>query len=96
MERIRQLNQKVAKDIVGQKIIAVQIVDYTVADDDSDEDNMFPHFTAPLVEIHLENNVGIYAQSDDEFNDVGIIVAIMPGKDAEPVYLNYEEEKEDD
>ena len=90
MPGIKQLNSKIAKDIVGQKIVAVQIVD----GDDGDGDEMFPHFTAPLVEIHLENNVGIYAQSDDEFNDVGILVAIIPGKDgkdAEQVYLNYEE-----
>lgn len=80
-----QLKRSIAKSIVGQKIVAVQ----TVVDDKNDP---LGYFTAPLVEIHLENGVGMYAQSDDEFNNVGIIVAIVPGKtedDDKVHYLNY-------
>ena len=90
MANIKQLNWKFAKDIVGQKIVAVQIVD---------DDALNSFSTIPIVEIHLENGVGIYAQADDEFNAAGIMVAVIPegnGKEAEQVYLNYEEDKEDD
>lgn len=92
MSDVKQLNSKFSKDIVGQKVVAVQIVN------DADID-VLDSFSAPIVEIHLENGVGIYAQADDEFNAAGIMVAIIPrenGEGAEQVYLNYEEEKEDE
>ena len=39
--------------------------------------------------IQLQNGIQIHAQRDDEFNDVGIMVATgIPKK--ETVYLNYE------
>lgn len=66
------------KQIVGKKIIDCWLIE------ESDE-----NFTAPLVVIQLENGVELHAQGDDEFNDVGIMVAMgIPKK--ETVYLNYE------
>ena len=66
------------KQIVGKKIIDCWLIE------ESDE-----YFSAPLVVIQLENGIEIHAQRDDEFNDVGIMVAMgIPKK--ETVHLNYE------
>ena len=66
------------RQIIGQKITDCFLVE------ESDG-----YFSEPLVVIQLENGVGINAQRDDEFNDVGIMVATgIPRK--KTVYLNYE------
>ena len=52
------------RQIIGQKITDCFLVE------ESDG-----YFSEPLVVIQLENGVGIHAQRDDEFNDVGIMVA---------------------
>ena len=74
--KFKEIKKTTKKGIVGQKIsnIYLELVDDSWSD-------------IPVVIIELDNGTHIYAQSDDEFNDSGIMVAI---KNDKPVYLNYE------
>ena len=73
----KDIKKTTLRGIVGQKIKNV----YLELHDDSFCSDI------PVVIIELDNGNHIYAQSDDEFNDSGIMVAI---KNDKPVYLNYE------
>lgn len=75
--KVKQIKKSAKKDIVGQKIknIFLEIPDSDWID-------------VPVVIIELENGVNIYAQSDDEFNNSGIMVSI--NKKEEVTHLNYE------
>tara|TARA_B100000427_G_C15518096_1_gene599099 strand:+ start:260 stop:505 length:246 start_codon:yes stop_codon:yes gene_type:complete len=75
--KVKQIKKSAKKDIVGQKIknIFLEIPDSDWID-------------VPVVIIELENGVNIYAQSDDEFNNSGIMVSI--NKKDEVTHLNYE------
>tara|TARA_A100001037_G_C15138223_1_gene632227 strand:- start:53 stop:298 length:246 start_codon:yes stop_codon:yes gene_type:complete len=74
---VKQIKKSAKKDIVGQKIknIFLEVPDSDWID-------------VPVVIIELENGVHIYAQSDDEFNNSGIMVSI--NKKEEVTLLNYE------
>ena len=75
--KVKQIKKSAKKDIVGQKIknIFLEVPDSDWID-------------VPVVIIELENGVHIYAQSDDEFNNSGIMVSI--NKKEEVTLLNYE------
>ena len=67
--KFKEIKKTTKKGIVGQKIsnIYLELVDDSWSD-------------IPVVIIELDNGTHIYAQSDDEFNDSGIMVAIKNDK----------------
>ena len=75
--KVKQIKKSAKKDIVGQKIKNIFL---EIPDSD--------WIAVPVVIIELENGVIIYAQSDAEFNNSGIMVSI--NKKDEVTHLNYE------
>jgi hypothetical protein len=90
------LKREVSSNLLGQRIVGI----WSSAPEDVPEQS----FSTPLVVIELENGMHLHAQSDDEFNDAGVMVLSETKKErrhkgedgwqenerVESTYLNYE------
>jgi uncharacterized protein YbgA (DUF1722 family) len=85
----KRIKTEITKNIIGKKITDIYLVQNEITITDDSKEN--------LVVVELENGISLHAHSDDEYQNVGCLVASGIKTENNPmselgIYLNHQVE----